>query len=78
MFRYLFLTFLGGIALCGLTAATTHADTPIGWRTDGTGRYPKAKPPLEWSTKKNVVWKTPMPGWSGGTPVVGRSMLPPL
>ena len=21
----------------------------IGWRTDGSGSYPKAEPPLEWS-----------------------------
>ena len=30
---------------------------PIGFRTDGTGRYPTAQPPLEWSLEKNVVWK---------------------
>jgi len=70
MFRYLFLAFLGGIAFTGIYAAITHADTPIGWRTDGTGRYPKAKPPLEWSTEKNVVWKTPMPGQSNSQPVI--------
>ena len=28
----------------------------IGWRTDGTGLYPKAQPPLEWSGRKT---------WSG-------------
>jgi outer membrane protein assembly factor BamB len=32
----------------------------IGWRTDGSGSYPKAEPPLEWSPTKNVVWSTPM------------------
>src|SRR5262245_30331334 len=42
----------------------------IGWRTDGSGRYPKAEPPLEWSTSKNVVWKTPMPGYGVSHPVL--------
>src|SRR6516162_1155331 len=42
----------------------------IGWRTDGSGSYPKAQPPLEWSTAKNVVWKTPMPGYGVSHPVL--------
>ena len=41
----------------------------IGWRTDGSGAYPKAQPPLEWSPTKNVVWKTPMPGYGVSHPV---------
>ena len=40
-----------------------------GWRTDGSGNYPKARPPLEWSATKNVVWKTPMPGYGVSHPV---------
>jgi outer membrane protein assembly factor BamB len=46
-----------------------HAQTTVGWRTDGTGCYPKAQPPLEWSTTKNVVWSTPMPGYGVSHPV---------
>lgn len=41
----------------------------IGWRTDGSGLYPKADPPLEWSRDKNVVWRTPMPGYGVSHPV---------
>ena len=41
----------------------------IGWRTDGSGTYPKAQPPLEWSTTKNVVWRTQMPGYGVSHPV---------
>ncbi len=26
--------------------------------------------PTEWSTTKNIVWKTEMPSWSGGTPAL--------
>lgn len=29
---------------------------PFGWRGDGSGRYPAATPPLEWSATKNVKW----------------------
>jgi outer membrane protein assembly factor BamB len=29
---------------------------PIGWRGDGSGRYPAATPVLEWSATKNVRW----------------------
>src|SRR6516164_8238972 len=42
----------------------------IGWRTDGSGCYPRAQPPLEWSTTKNVVWKTAMPGYGVSYPVL--------
>jgi outer membrane protein assembly factor BamB len=45
------------------------AGMTIGWRTDGSGSYPKAQPPLEWSPTKNVVWCTPMPGYGVNHPV---------
>ena len=32
------------------------AQAPLGFRTDGTGRYPDANPPLHWGPNKNVVW----------------------
>ncbi len=48
----------------------------IGWRTDGSGSYPKAQPPLEWSPTKNVVWCTPMPGYGVSHPVLlGRRVF---
>jgi outer membrane protein assembly factor BamB len=43
---------------------------PTGWRTDGTGNYPKSDPPLTWSADKNVVWKAAMPGMSNSIPVL--------
>lgn len=39
---------------------TAFGQTAIGFRTDGTGRYPEAQPPLSWGVDKNVVWKTPL------------------
>ena len=44
---------------------------PVGWRADGTGRYPDADPPIHWAPDVNVVWKTAMPSWSNASPVLG-------
>lgn len=38
-----------------VSAALTRA---LGWRNDGSGRYPLATPPREWSETKNILWKT--------------------
>lgn len=53
-----------------LVTASALAQESIGWRTDGTGRYPKADPPRVWDLDKNVVWKTKMPHFSVATPVI--------
>lgn len=42
----------------------------VGWRTDGTGRYPDADPPTTWSKSENVVWKRKLPAFSNATPVI--------
>ena len=52
------------LALCGFTSESTSAEptgTPrasVGWRGDGSGRFPLATPPLEWSATKNLRWQT--------------------
>lgn len=43
-----------------LLTAPVLGQAPIGFRTDGTGRYPKADPPVAWGLDKNVVWKIPL------------------
>jgi outer membrane protein assembly factor BamB len=53
-----------------LSAATLLAGAPVGWRTDGTGRYPQANPPLEWSPSSNVVWMTRLPNFSNASPLI--------
>jgi outer membrane protein assembly factor BamB len=59
-----------------LGTLTASAGEVIGWRTDGSGSYPKAQPPLEWSPTKNVVWSTPMPGYGVSHPVLlGRRIF---
>jgi outer membrane protein assembly factor BamB len=44
--------------------------TPLGWRGDGSGRFPGALPATKWSETTNVVWKTPMPAATISHPVV--------
>jgi len=46
-----------------------------GWRGDGTGRYPRARPPVTWSSETNVVWKTELPQWSNASPILVRKRL---
>jgi outer membrane protein assembly factor BamB len=53
-------------------------DHPIGWRGDGTGRYPGATPPTSWErrtnasgyTTKGIAWMAPMPNTGVATPIV--------
>ena len=41
------------------------------WRGPlGTGASPDAKPPVEWSSTKNIRWKTPLPGKGHSSPVL--------
>jgi len=59
------------IMLCALMlgAHLAFADG-VGWRMDGTGKYPDATPVTEFSTDTNVVWARPMENWSNANPVI--------
>jgi len=60
-----------GFTLSAILLTTfAHAGPPSGWRSDGSGVYPDADPPIAWSTDKNVVWKIPLSTWSNASPVV--------
>ncbi|HLX61545.1 MAG TPA: hypothetical protein VKX17_09720 [Planctomycetota bacterium] len=61
--------------------APTFQPTPqstVGWRGDGTGRYPGATPPINWERKqdgkgyttKGILWMTPLPNIGVSTPIV--------
>jgi outer membrane protein assembly factor BamB len=63
--RTAILVLVSAVA-CGRGAALT----PAGWRHDGTGRFPGATPPVEWSKDSNILWKTRLPGPGFGSPVV--------
>ena len=65
--RFSALAF-GGLA--ALAIATQLSAAPVGWRTDGTGRYPDAQPATTWSTEQNVVWAAELPSWSNATPAL--------
>jgi outer membrane protein assembly factor BamB len=51
-----------------LLAGVSSADD-VGWRTDGTGRYPDAEPPVTIAPGE-AVWAAPMPAWSNASPAV--------
>lgn len=63
MVRILLLLVVFSLCDCVMSAP------PIGFRTDGTGRYLDADPPLEWSTEQNVIWKIDLPK-SNAIPVI--------
>lgn len=46
-----------------------------GWRGDGSGVYPGARPPIHWSSISNVVWKTALPSWSNASPALAPDRL---
>ena len=57
--------------LCLMAAAARGEDNWPQWRgpaqnnvSDATGL------PLTWSDTENIVWKTPLPSWSGGSPII--------
>lgn len=64
------LVILTAATLSGLNVHVALGQSISGWRTDGTGRYPTAIPPINWSTEKHVAWATPMPSTSNSTPVI--------
>ncbi len=48
---------------------------PVGWRGDGSGKFPSANPVTRWKPGKNVLWKSAIgPGHSSPI-VVGRRLL---
>ncbi|MGF1484966.1 MAG: PQQ-binding-like beta-propeller repeat protein [Opitutales bacterium] len=58
------------LACTSLAAVPPALATEIGWRNDGTGLYPEASPPLNWSDSENVLWQTKLPDWGNSMPVL--------
>lgn len=64
------------VVLLALLAALPAFAGTVGWRMDGSGRYPSATPPLNWSVTDHVLWATSLPAWSNASPVlVGERIL---
>lgn len=55
---------------CSVLMTTQAFGQSAGWRTDGTGVYPQAQPPLHWAKDKNIVWASKMPSWSNASPIL--------
>jgi outer membrane protein assembly factor BamB len=49
-------------------------ERPFGWRGDGSGRFPGAKPVTEWSPTKNVRWSAPV-GRSYSSPILSEEFV---
>jgi len=67
-------TVLVGLVVlaAAMTAVTASAqDNWPQWRgADQSGIAPTADPPVTWSETENIVWKTPLPSWSGSSPII--------
>ena len=71
---------LGVAALVLVGSGTGVADAggpAVGWRGDGTGRFPDARPATTWDLKRgtNVQWRTPMPSWTNASPIVVGDLI---
>ncbi|MEI7834332.1 MAG: PQQ-binding-like beta-propeller repeat protein, partial [bacterium] len=68
--------FLAASLLLG-TALTAFAGTAIGYRNDGSGVYPEAKPVTTFDDAKgtNILWKTPLPNYGSGCPIVVKDRV---
>ncbi|MEO2032736.1 MAG: PQQ-binding-like beta-propeller repeat protein, partial [Planctomycetaceae bacterium] len=56
--------------LAFILVAATSAAPPIGWRNDGTGKFPTSNPPINWAAEENIVWRTVMSGRSLASPII--------
>lgn len=48
---------------------------PVGWRGDGSGRYPSASPVTKWSAAVNVLWKSEVGAGHSSPVVAGQRVL---
>jgi len=58
-----------------LPLLSSAVEQKAAWRGNGTGSFPNAKPAVEWSSTKNVIWKTPMEKFSNSQPIMLNGKL---
>ncbi|MCA1809565.1 MAG: PQQ-binding-like beta-propeller repeat protein [Kiritimatiellia bacterium] len=63
------------LAGCLFFHLAASAGEIAGWRHDGTGRFPAARPTTRWDDKANVIWKTATPEWSNASPVISGNRI---
>jgi len=61
---------LGVLAGAAGLALMAEAAFPVGWRMDGTGRFPDATPPVRWSADRNILWQKRLDDRSNASPIV--------
>jgi len=69
---YVVRSLLRLFAVTGLVSSilAAHGETAVGWRGDGSGKYPSAQPVTVWTPEKNALWKTVMPSMSNSCPII--------
>ena len=60
------------VAVAGAAAGAAGPLPVTGYRGDRNGSYAACTPPLQWdeASKKNLAWKTVLPNWCYGMPIV--------
>jgi len=61
-----------------LSKSAVSPERPVGWRGDGSGRYPDANPPIAWERKlvsggyttSGILWMAPMPDNGVSSPII--------
>ena len=62
--------------IAGLLPATLAAEDWPHWRgPTHDGVSAETGLPVEWDTENGVVWKVPMPAWSGATPIISGDTI---
>jgi outer membrane protein assembly factor BamB len=65
------LSNMKSLALLLLAAITVFSENWPQWRGTNLDGVSKEKNlPVKWSATDNVVWKLPMPAWTGATPII--------
>lgn len=62
----------------GSAAFVPSTERPVGWRGDGSGRFPGATPPMKWERKRNgsgyatqnILWAAQLPNTALSSPVI--------
>lgn len=80
VYGILVMMLLAAVGMIGLTADDRQAAPPaavkpgravsVMWRYDGNGRFPKIRPPTEWRSDRNILWKTPVEIGGYSSPIV--------
>src|SRR5688572_13103145 len=57
------------------TLVPLHAADISSWRNDGNGLYPGTKAATDWTQASQIVWETPLPAASNGSPILVAGKL---